>query len=663
MNLQAAAVVLRLALGGLALAPVLALTGCESITTTRLGVDLARDERLDPWPQRPMARLDPVVERRIDQILSAMTLEQKIGQMTQAEIRSITPDDVRRHYIGSVLNGGGAWPGGDKHASPEEWAALASRFYQASMSSDMKTPVPVIWGTDAVHGHNNVYGDVIFPHNIGLGAAHDVNLVYRIGRGTARAVRATGITWAFAPTLAVVQDQRWGRTYESFSSDPALVRAYGEAYVRGLQGDLAGPGDVLASAKHFLGDGGTFNGVDQGDTRVPLQDLIATHAQGYFGALDAGVQTVMISYSSWNEQGVGDRGVRMHANRYLITTVLKGRLAFDGLVVSDWNAIEQVPGCSRTRCAEAINAGIDMVMVPDDWRGFIHDTLADVRSGAIPESRIDDAVRRILRVKIRSGLFERDPGAAAAATPAGADDVALAREAVRKSLVLLKNDGVLPLPRAGRVLVVGKGADSFSAQTGGWSRTWQGDRNDNEDFGTGQTLLAAIREVLGPANVTYSPTGEGVDIHDFDAVVAVLAENPYAEGAGDVKFPAPMTHSLRYPEDLAVLDAVHGKGVPVVSVLYSGRTVYANDLINRSNAFVAAWLPGTEAGGVADLLFRSADGRPEYDFSGRLPFAWPGAPCDSTGRSALFPVGHQLRYATRREMGGLPELRTTTCGN
>lgn len=662
MNLQAVAVVLRLALGGLALAPVLALAGCESIAITRSGVDLARDERLDPWPKRATTRLDPIVEARIDRILSAMTLEQKIGQMTQAEIRSITPDDVRRHYIGSVLNGGGAWPDGDKHASSEKWAALASRFYRASMSSDMKTPVPVIWGTDAVHGHNNVYGDVLFPHNIGLGAARDPDLVYRIGRSTARAVRATGITWAFAPTLAVVQDQRWGRTYESFSSDPALVRAYGESYVRGLQGDLAGPGDVLASAKHFLGDGGTFNGVDQGDTRVPLQELIGTHAQGYFGALDARVQTVMISYSSWNEQGVGDRGPRMHANRYLITTVLKGRLAFDGLVVSDWNAIEQVPGCTRTRCAEAINAGIDMVMVPDDWRAFIRDTLADVRSGAIAESRIDDAVRRILRVKIRSGLFERDPGEAAAAAP-GAEDAALAREAVRKSLVLLKNDGVLPLPRTGRVLVVGKGADSFSAQTGGWSRTWQGDRNDNADFGTGQTLLAAIREVLGSANVTYSLTGEGVNIHDFDAVVAVLAENPYAEGAGDVKLPAPMTHSLRYPEDLAVLDAVRGKGVPVVSVLYSGRTVYANDLINRSNAFVAAWLPGTEAGGIADLLFRAADGRPGYDFSGKLPFAWPGSPCDSTGRSALFPVGYELRYAKGREVGGLPELRTTTCAN
>ncbi|KAF0185255.1 MAG: beta-glucosidase [Alphaproteobacteria bacterium] len=613
---------------------------------------------VDMWPAAPHRRpADPYIEARIATIVSRMTLEQKIGQMTQAEIRSITPEQAREFHIGSILNGGGAWPAMHKHAAPAEWAALSGAFYAASMSTDMATPVPIIWGTDAVHGHNNVFGATLFPHNIGLGAARDPDLIYRIGRATARAVRATGITWAFAPTLAVVQDQRWGRTYESFSSDPALVRAYAGSYVRGLQGALNGDTDVIATAKHFLGDGGTWRGVDQGDTRTGLADLIRTHAQGYYGALDANVQTVMISYSSWNESGVGERGARMHANRYLITDVLKGRLGFDGLVVSDWNAIEQVPGCTRTHCPEVINAGVDMVMVPDDWRAFIDETVADVRRGDIAVSRIDDAVSRILRVKLRSGLFDSSPAASAAAMEAASiTDAPLAREAVRKSLVLLKNaNRALPLARESRVLVIGKGADSFPLQSGGWSRTWQGTENVNEDYATGETLLAGIRRVVGADHVRYSETGAGVDPRQFDVVIAALAEQPYAEMKGDVTFPATMSHSARYPEDLAALDAVSGQGVPVVTVLYSGRTVYANDLINRSGAFVAAWLPGTEAGAIADVLFRGPDGRVQHDFSGRLPFAWPRTACDSTGRAARFPAGFGLRYSRPQRLGALPE--------
>lgn len=598
-------------------------------------------------------------------IVSHMTLEQKIGQMTQPDIRWATPDDVRRHYIGSVLNGGGAWPDMHKHAPPAEWAALSSAYYQASMSTGMAYPVPILWGVDAVHGHNNVYGATLFPHNIGLGAAHDPELVYRIGRSTARAVRATGITWAFAPTLAVVQDQRWGRTYESFSSDPALVRRYAESYVRGLQGELNGAGDVLATAKHFLGDGGTFHGVDQGDTRVPLSQLIGVHAQGYYGALDAGVQTVMVSYSSWNERGEGDRGTRMHANRYLITEVLKQRLGFDGIVISDWNAIEQVPGCTRTHCPEAINAGIDIVMAPEDWRGFIRETIEDVRRGDIPMSRIDDAVSRIVRVKLRSGLFDADPGAVA--RQFGADaiaDRALAREAVRRSLVLLKNnDRVLPLAADSRVLVVGRGADNLSLQSGGWSRTWQGDENVNADFGVGESVLTAIRRSAGEANVVYSETGADVDVRGFDVVVAVLAETPYAEMRGDVTYPATMAHSARYPQDLAVLNAVAGRGVPVVTILYSGRTSYANDLINRSDAFIAAWLPGSEAGGIADLLFRAPDGTAPYDFTGRLPFAWPRTQCDSVGRGVRFPVGYGLSYARAQRVSQLAEDTRADCAH
>lgn len=610
------------------------------------------------WPQRTAHAVDPALEVRITAIVAGMTLEQKIGQMTQAEIRSITPDQARAHYIGSILNGGGAWPGMNKHATPADWAALSGAFYDASMATDMTVKVPIIWGTDAVHGHNNVYGATLFPQNIGLGAAHDVDLIQRIGRSTARATRATGITWAFAPTLAVVQNQRWGRTYESFSSDPALIRSYAGAYVRGLQGSLTGHEDVLATAKHFIGDGGTFEGIDQGEARTGERTLISTHAQGYFGALDADVQTVMISYSSWTDSDARTPHGKMHGNRYLITDVLKGRLAFDGLVVSDWNAIEQVPGCTRTHCPAAINAGVDMVMVPDDWQAFIRELTADVRSGVVPMRRIDDAVTRILRVKLRSGLFDVNPADTARTMPSSAIvDAALASEAVSKSLVLLKNTNVLPLARSSRILVVGKGADSYSIQSGGWSRTWQGTENVNADFATGETLLTAIRETVGAANVTYSETASGVDVSQFDAVIAVLGEQPYAEMRGDVRAPAPLAHTSRYPEDQAVLNAVSGKGKPVVTVLYSGRTLYANDLINRSNAFVAAWLPGTEASGITDVLFRTADGRVNRDFTGRLPFAWPGTSCDATARAPLFRRGYGLHYGQRSTARRLPESR------
>ena len=531
-----------------------------------------------------------------------MTLEQKIGQMTQADIRSVTPDDVRRYYIGSILNGGGAWPAMNMHASVGDWLKLSDQFYRASMSTDMKIKVPVIWGTDAVHGHNNVYGATLFPHNIGLGAAHDPALVERIGRATANQVRATGISWTFAPTLAVVQNPRWGRTYESYSSNPALVRSYGEAMVRGLQGQLGSATSVVATAKHWLGDGGTWHGKDQGITRTSEVNLARTHAAGYYGALKANVLTVMVSYSSFTDTATGKRWGKMHGDRHLDTDVLKQRLGFDGLVVSDWNAIGQVPGCTNWHCPQAINAGIDLAMVPDDWKKFIASTIGDVRAGRIPMSRIDDAVSRIIRVKLEAGLFDSSPAtgphpdASALHSPAVRQ---LARDAVRKSLVLLKNDHrALPLRTGGKILVVGEGADSLPMQAGGWSLTWQGDKTTTSDYPYADTLLAALRKTLGSANVDYSRDGSGVDVRRYSAVVMIAAEKPYAEGAGDIAFPASMRHSSRYPEDLRALDRVSGKGVPVVTLLYSGRPVAANDLINRSDAFIAAWLPGTEGHGA-----------------------------------------------------------------
>src|SRR5882757_2301045 len=328
----------------------------------------------------PTVAPDASLEARVRTIVAGMTLEQKIGQMTQADIRSVTPDDVRKYYLGSVLNGGGAWPGMNMHASVSDWLRLSDEFYRASMSTDMKVKVPVIWGIDAVHGNNNIYGATLFPHNIGLGAAHDPALMTRIGRATASQVRATGITWAYAPTLAVVQNPRWGRTYESYSSDPAEVRAYGEAMVRGLQGQLGSSTSVLATAKHWLGDGGTFHGIDQGETRTSEQNLARTHAAGYYGALSANVQTVMVSYSSFTDTATGKSWGKMHGNEHLVGDVLKKRLGFDGLVVSDWNGVEQVPGCSKFHCPQAINAGIDLIMVPDDWKAFIPATIEDVRA-------------------------------------------------------------------------------------------------------------------------------------------------------------------------------------------------------------------------------------------------------------------------------------------
>lgn len=592
-----------------------------------------------------------------------MTLEQKIGQMTQADIRSITPDDVRRYYIGSILNGGGAWPSMNMHSSVDDWLKLSDAFYRASMSTDMKVKVPVIWGTDAVHGHNNVYGATLFPHNIGLGAAHDPQLMKRIGRATAKQVRATGITWVFAPTLAVVQNPRWGRTYESYSSDPALVRSYAGAMVSGLQGKLGSPISVLATAKHWLGDGGTFHGVDQGETRTSEANLASTHAAGYYGALKSNVQTVMVSYSSFTDTATGKRWGKMHGNAHLVGDVLKRRLGFNGLVVSDWNGIEQVPGCAKWHCPQAINAGIDLAMVPDDWKKFIAATVADVRAGRIPLSRIDDAVSRITRVKLKAGLFDASPAtgphpdASALHSPAVRE---LAREAVRKSLVLLKNDrGVLPLRRTGKILVVGKGADSLPMQAGGWSLTWQGDQTTTADYPNADTLLAALRKELGAGQVDYSPDGTGVDLSRYGAIVVVAAENPYAEMKGDITFPAPISHTSRYPGDLAALERVSGKGVPVVTLLYSGRPVAANDLINRSDAFVAAWLPGTEGLGLTDLLLARADGRPAFDFTGRLSFDWPAGDCLPQHAGFQFRRGYGLSFASLSPPGRLPEAPPT----
>ena len=632
---------------------------------------------LKDWPKiKSAVSKDAAMEKKIKDIVASMSLAQKVGQMTQAEIKFVTPEDVKKYYLGSVLNGGGSWPKMNKYATAADWLALSTAYYDASMSTDMKTPVPVIWGIDAIHGNSNVVGATLFPHNIGLGAAHNPQLLGKIAVEVGRAVRATGINWVFAPTVAVGKDARWGRAYESFSEDGKQVRDYAGVYVKGLQGNLKGDANVIATAKHFIGDGGTEAGVDRGVTKSTFSQMINSQAQGYYSAFEAGAQTVMASYNSWHDPVSGVNYGKMHGSKALLTEALKDKMGFDGFVISDWDGIAEVAGCSNDSCPQAINAGVDMIMVPDNWKNFIKNTIAQVEGGQIPMARIDDAVTRILRVKLRAGMFTTKPADSKFAGKQEAMQAkALARQAVRESLVLLKNNhNVLPLARGQKVLVVGKSADSMINQNGGWSITWQGTENIESDY-HGDTLLAGFREALGASNVQYSPTAEGVDVSKFDTVIAVIGETPYAEGFGDIPLAQSLSHSQRHPEDLAVLKAVSGKGKPVVTVLLSGRAVYSNDLMNLSDSFVAGWLPGTEGKGVADVLFKDAKGKVAHDFKGRLSFSWPNAAClsgsiaqmDNKHPEKLFGLGYGLSYAgnkaAQKDLAPLAIDTRTSCAD
>ncbi|MDC0707181.1 exo 1,3/1,4-beta-D-glucan glucohydrolase [Stigmatella sp. ncwal1] len=646
-------------------------------------------QHLADWPrvQSPFPR-DEALEARIDALVKAMTLEEKVGQMTQPQIDNITPEEVKQYHIGSVLNGGGNWPGGKKGATVEEWLTLADAFWAASMDPSNAHPIPIMWGTDAVHGHNNVRGATMFPHNIGLGAARDPELLKRIGEVTASEVARTGIDWAFGPTVAVVRDDRWGRTYEGYSEDPQIVAAYAGKITEGLQGQLgkdAKSGEkVAASVKHFLGDGATTKGKDQGITVATEDELRNLHGHGYFSALKAGAQTVMISFSSWQnkDQGENAKAYKMHGHKYLMTDVLKDKVGFDGFYISDWNGIGQITkensdspvDCSNKSCPQSINAGMDMIMVPyrDDWKPFITNTLASVRNGEISEERINDAVRRILRVKFRMGLFDKPkPSERTSVREVGtAEHRAVAREAVRKSLVLLKNNGgTLPLERKAKILVAGKSADSLSNQAGGWSLTWQGTDNTNEQFGGGTTLWAAIQKIA--PNAVLDTSTDGAMANDtFDAAVVVIGETPYAEGVGDIGNTKTMELAKLRPEDLRLIESLKAKGVKkIVTVLFSGRPLHANKEINRSDAFVAAWLPGTEGDGMADVLFRKEDGSVNFDFTGKLSYSWPKSACQTTlnrndtGYDPLYAYGHGLTYASSPDQNAYPEESPTVgCG-
>ncbi len=618
------------------------------------------------WPTAGSNGLvDPTTEAKITDLLAKMSLEEKVGQMIQADIGSIKPEDLRKYPLGSILAGGSSPPLGNPDRSPQQpWVATAKAFDAVAMENRPgHVAIPLMFGVDAVHGNNNVVGATLFPHNSALGAANDPDLIRRIGAATAQETAAAGIDWAFGPTLAVPQDDRWGRTYEGYSEDPALVRAYAGAMIEGLQGapgtGRIQNGQVTASAKHFLGDGGTFDGIDQGDDRIPESELIAIHSAGYPPAIRAGVRTVMASYSSW-------MGQKMHGNASLLTGVLKERMGFDGFIVGDWNGHGQVPGCTNTDCPIAFNAGLDMAMAPDSWKGLFDATVAEVKSGKIAMSRVDDAVRRILRVKFAAGLFDAArPWAGKSGVIGSPEHRALAREAVAKTLVLLKNDGVLPLRASARVLVAGPAADDISMQSGGWTLSWQGDGNTNADFPNAQSIYAGIAEAMKAGGGSATLSVDGNFSGKPDAAIVVFGEHPYAEMRGDLK-------TLEFqPGDkqaLALLRKLRAAGIPTISVFLSGRPLWVNPELNQSNAFVAAWLPGSEGGGIADVLIGDADGKPRKDFTGRLSYSWPKTAGQFTlnkgrpGYDPLFAFGYGLSYAMPGKVGTLGEVAGVDAG-
>lgn len=617
------------------------------------------------WPkiESPVG-LDPAIEKRITDLMANMTLRHKVGQIIQADIGSITPEDVKTYPLGSILNGGNSAPNGDNRSPASAWVELADEFYEASKEAygEGVPFIPMIWGTDAVHGHNNIPGATVFPHNIGLGATRNPSLLGKIGAITAKEIRVGAQEWTFAPTIAVVRDDRWGRTYEGYSENPEVTASYAGELIRGIQGEPGSDtwlkGDkVIATAKHFIGDGGTNQGRDQGDNLDSEAELRDIHGAGYPIALEAGAQSVMISFSSW-------QGIKLHGHKGLITDVLKGRMGFDGFVVGDWNAHGQLDSCTNENCPTALHAGLDMYMAPDSWRGLFDNTLAQAESGELDLERLDDAVRRILRVKIRSGLLDAGkpsarPGAADYAALQDPASKAVARQAVRESQVLIKNNGVLPIKPSATVLVAGDGADNIGKQSGGWTLSWQGTGNENSDFPGGTSFLDGItRHVEAGGGKVIEADAEGVYTGTPTVAIVVFGEEPYAEFKGDIDN---LAYKPGDDSDLALLQKYKAAGIPTVAVFLSGRPLWMNRELNASDAFVAAWLPGSEGGYATDVLFTDKDGNVAYDFKGTLPYSWPRTAIqtplnyDDEDYDPLFAYGYGLSYAKPGTVGELPE--------
>ncbi|XP_020574327.1 uncharacterized protein LOC110020528 isoform X1 [Phalaenopsis equestris] len=557
---------------------------------------------------------------RIKDLLKRMTLAEKIGQMTQIERKVASAQVMKEYFIGSVLSGGGSVPA--PQASAEAWVNMVNDFQKGALST--RLGIPMLYGIDAIHGHNNVYNATIFPHNIALGATRDPELVKRIGAATALEVRATGIPYTFAPCIAVCRDPRWGRCFESYSEDHKIVQAMTEI-ITGLQGDVPANyrkgtpyvsknDKVAACAKHFVGDGGTQKGINENNTLINRPGLLSIHMPAYYSSIVRGVSTIMVSYSSWN-------GVKMHANHDMITGFLKNTLHFKGFVISDWQGIDRItspPGANYTYSVQAgVNAGIDMVMIPFDYAPFISDLTALVNSEVVSMSRIDDAVKRILRVKFSMGLFEKPLADLSLVDQLGKKEHReLAREAVRKSLVLLKNGKsatgqlLLPLPKkAHNILVAGSHADNLGYQCGGWTIEWQG---ASGRITTGTTILEAIKSTVDPSTeVTYSenPDTSFLENNNFSYAIVVVGEPPYSETAGDS-----LNLTISEPGPSTVQTVC--RTIKCVVVVISGRPVVIEPYIGLIDSLIAAWLPGSEGQGVADVLFG------DFGFTGKLPRTW-----------------------------------------
>lgn len=650
------------------------LAGCQGVNSdssleqSQMQAPSTVNPEIWPTASSPVG-LDPAIEARITETMSQMTLRHKVGQIVQADIGSISPEDLKTYPLGSVLNGGNSAPNGDNRSPASAWLDLADEFYQASKEAygDGVPFIPILWGTDAVHGHNNIPGATVFPHNIGLGATRNPDLLRSIGDVTAKEIRIGGQEWTFAPTIAVVRDDRWGRTYEGYAENPEVTASYAGKLIEGIQGEatgdewLTGP-NVIATAKHFIGDGGTQGGNDQGENSDSEEDLRDIHGAGYPPAIDAGVQVVMASFNSW-------QGKKMHGHKGLLTDVLKERMGFDGFIVGDWNGHGQVKGCTNTDCPEALHAGLDMYMAPDSWKGLFDTLLVQAESGELDLDRLDDAVRRILRVKIRSGLFEAGipstrPLAGDYDLLANSEHKEVARQAVRESLVLLKNnitesgERLLPLSPSKRVLIAGDGADNIGKQSGGWTLSWQGTGNENSDFPGGSSFFDGLKRHTDAAGGEAILSEDGSYQVRPDVAIVVFGEDPYAEFMGDIET---LAYKPGDDTDLELIKKFKDDGIPVVALFLTGRPLWMNREINASDAFVAAWLPGSEGGYAMDVLFETPDGDIAHDFKGVLPYSWPRTAIQTPlnygdeNYDPLFAYGYGLSYSNPAETALLSE--------
>ena len=583
----------------------------------------------------------------VNKIISNMTLEQKVGQIIMPEINSITPEEAKIFFLGTILNGGGGYPNQIKNSSIQDWKNLSKSYYEASPEVN-GIKIPILWGTDAVHGHNNVIGATIFPHNIALGATRNEKLIKKIGSAVAKEVSSTGIIWTFAPTIAVPQNDLWGRTYEGYSENPDLVTQLGKNFILGLQGegeDFLAKDFVLATAKHFLGDGGTKDGIDQGDTIVDEVTLKNVHGMPYYAAIDSCAITIMASFNSWN-------GLKAHGNEYLLTNVLKNQMEFDGLIVGDWNGHGQVDGCEDNNCPEAFNSGVDIFMVPQDWEALYWNTLDQVKEGIISVERLDDAVSRILSVKKHLGLFDgRVPHNYDQNYVGDSSHKLLARQAVRESLVLLKNENMLPMNPNKNFLIIGEQSKNIENQMGGWTitwqgKTWEGTEITNSDFPDTDSIYQSLSKHIQNTggNVEYSKDGSYKTKPDY--VIMVYGETPYAEGFGDIDS---LNFSQINSKIIEKMSKLSNEDIPIVSLFLSGRPLIVDKELSLSDAFVSIWLPGTSVEGINDVIF-TENNNINYDFAGKLPFSWPSKKSSNPlniGDQEYFPLyeyGYGLTY-------------------